>query len=116
VPHSDELEHPFVVNRGRCIQIKKCIWLQFSRICSREVTPLLSVVFRVVRVVHKFDFRLVTDETPNRWRPGWRQVSQWERRTCFWPGLYVLPWTLSRALRDSTKAGQSTAFSWVKTG
>ena len=70
VPHSDELEHPFVVNRGRCIQIKKCIWLQFSRICSREVTPLLSVVFRVVRVVHKFDFRLVTDETPNRWRPG----------------------------------------------
>jgi hypothetical protein len=56
------------MSSGQCIPIKNRVWLKFSRICSRGVTPLLSVVFRVVRVVHKFEFRLVTNETPNRWR------------------------------------------------
>jgi len=34
------------------------------------------VVFCVIRTVHKFDFRLVTNETPNKWRPSGKNVMQ----------------------------------------
>jgi len=34
-----------------------------------EIIQLFSVVFCVFRAVHKFDFRLVVNETPNKWRP-----------------------------------------------
>ena len=35
--------------------------------CECEVTQFY-VVFCVVRTVHKFDFRLVTNETTDKWR------------------------------------------------
>jgi hypothetical protein len=37
--------------------------------CACGVIQLFSVVFCVLRAVHKFDFRPVINETPNNWRP-----------------------------------------------
>jgi hypothetical protein len=48
-----------------------------------EVLQLFSVVLYVVRDVHKFDFRLFINETPNKWRPV-------ERRSCSDTGLMFL--------------------------
>jgi hypothetical protein len=37
--------------------------------CACEIIQLPSVLFSVARAVNKFDFRLVINETPNKWRP-----------------------------------------------
>jgi len=37
--------------------------------CGCETTELVYVVFCFVTAVHKFYFRLVTNETPNIWWP-----------------------------------------------
>jgi hypothetical protein len=47
--------------------------------------PLFSVVFCVVTVVHKFHFRLVINEIPNKWRPVATSCSN--RDSCFWQDL-----------------------------
>ena len=49
----------------------------------------MFVVFYVVRVVHKFDFRIVTNDTPyklDQWKEGraWIQTHVSER-TCLFP-------------------------------
>ena len=36
--------------------------------CECELVQLFSLVFCMGRAVHKFDFRIVTKETPNKWR------------------------------------------------
>jgi len=36
--------------------------------CECERLQLFPLVFCMGRAVHKFDFRLVTNETPNKWR------------------------------------------------
>ena len=44
--------------------------LNISRaLCVREVTEVFSVVSYVIRAVHRFEFRLVLHERPNKWRP-----------------------------------------------
>ena len=37
--------------------------------CACEIRQLFPVVLSLVRALHKFDFRFVTNETPNIWRP-----------------------------------------------
>jgi hypothetical protein len=37
---------------------------------ERQITELLSVVLYGIRSIFIFDFRLVTDETPNKWQPA----------------------------------------------
>jgi hypothetical protein len=36
--------------------------------CQCQIIELFPVLFYVVSAVHKFEFRLVTNETPNKWR------------------------------------------------
>jgi hypothetical protein len=36
--------------------------------CACGIIQLFCVVFCVVRAVHKFGFRLVVEENPNKWR------------------------------------------------
>jgi len=41
----------------------------------------------IVIPVHKFDFRLVINETLNKWRPMGSSCRT--RDSCFWQGLYI---------------------------
>jgi hypothetical protein len=43
----------------------------------------------VVRAVHTLDFRLVTNETSNKWRPVERSCN--DRDSCFLQDLYIFP-------------------------
>jgi hypothetical protein len=43
--------------------------------CACEIIQLFSVVFCVVRDVHKFDFRLVINETTDKCQPVERSCS-----------------------------------------
>jgi hypothetical protein len=73
--------------------------------CACEVLQLFSAVFYVVRAVHKFEFRLVINETPSKWRPvEIRSCS--DRDLCFWRDVYIFSGPSSRILRDSTHAVQ----------
>jgi hypothetical protein len=54
---------------GPMYSSKKYIRLNCGRILCVEIIQLYSVVFYVVRAVHKFYFRLVINETPEKWRP-----------------------------------------------
>jgi hypothetical protein len=47
-------------------------------------------MFYVVRAVHKFDFKLVINETPNKWWPAERRSCS-DRDSCFWQDLYITP-------------------------
>jgi hypothetical protein len=70
---------------------------------------IFSAVFCVVRAVHKFDFRLVTKETPNKWRKMQKRPCS-DTDSCFWQDLYIFPRPSSGVLRDSTHAVQVNAF------
>jgi hypothetical protein len=50
-----------------------------------EVIQLFSVVFYVVTAVYKFDFRLVINGEPNKWRPVAARSSS-DRDSCFLAG------------------------------
>ena len=52
--------------------------------CVYEIIQLLSVVFCIIRVVCKFDFKLVVKDTPNKW-----QLVEFD--SCFWQHLCVFP-------------------------
>jgi hypothetical protein len=58
--------------------------------CACAIIQFFSVVFRVVRAMHKFDSRLVINETPNKWRPVERRSCN-NRDSCFWQAVYVFP-------------------------
>jgi hypothetical protein len=61
-----------------------------SRFVRVEVIQLFSVAFCVVRAVHKIGFRLVVNETLNKWRPVERRSGR-DRESCLWQDLYVSP-------------------------
>ena len=48
----------------------------------REIMQLFSVVLRVVRAVHKSDFRVAINKTPKKLRPVERMPSS-DRESCF---------------------------------
>jgi hypothetical protein len=49
------------------ISVKNTLGWSAVVFCGCELIHSLYVVFCVVRNVHKFDFRAVTNETPNKW-------------------------------------------------
>jgi len=44
--------------------------------CASEILQLFLLVICIIRVVHKFFFGLIINETPNKWRPVQRSL-QW---------------------------------------
>jgi len=77
-----------------------------EKLCFVRVRSyIFFVVLCVIRAVHKFDFKLVTNETPNKWRPVGK-MSCSARVLCFWQDLCVFPRPSSRMIRDSTHAVQ----------
>jgi len=76
---------PLFVNYSRCIPVKNILGRSSLVFCGCEITELVYVVFCVVRVVHKFDFRLAMNETPNIWRPVFvkQTGSCSDRGSCF---------------------------------
>jgi hypothetical protein len=65
-----ESRPPLAVTSKRYIPVKRTSGQTAVVFCAREIVPLFSVVFCVFRAVHKSDFRLVVNETPNKWRPA----------------------------------------------
>jgi hypothetical protein len=120
------LAEEFAVDRDSCLRRGKqtilCLWpvtdvfqLNWSAVvfCACEAVQLFSVLFCVVRVVHKLDFGLVINETPNKWRPVERRSCS-DRDSCLWYDLYVCQRPSSRGLRDSTDAVQVNSILWSK--
>jgi len=67
-------------------------------------------MFYVVRAVLQFDFRIVINETPNKWWPAhksWRYTDPY-----FWQDLYVF-YRLRKCYGTLPTLCRSTAFSWV---
>lgn len=50
--------------------------------CACEIIHLFSVVLYLVRAVLEFDFRLVIEDKPNKWRPV-ESRSCSDRDSCF---------------------------------
>jgi len=65
--------------------------------CAYKV-QFFYVVLCVIRAVHKSDLRLVTNETPNKWRPVERTPCS-DTDSCFWQDLYVTQRLSSRVLK-----------------
>jgi len=75
---SDQVAHrvqrvsaEYAVDHGSCLHWGKpillfCDQLMYSSFFTCEIMQLISVVVCVVRAVHKIEFRLVIDETPNK--------------------------------------------------
>jgi hypothetical protein len=83
----------FAVELGSGLLTVPCLWLlnnvfQWPEVllcvcvCVCNIIQSFPVVFYVVRAMHKFDFGLVTNETPNKLRPVKRRSSR-DRNTCF---------------------------------
>ena len=70
--------------------------------CACEIIHFLNGVFYVVRFVHKFGFRLLTEN----------RTACSERRSCFWHGV-CLALTVTAILRTPGTLWRSTACSWV---
>lgn len=68
--------------------------------CACELIQPFSAVFCMFKVVHKFGFRLVTNEIPNKRQPVKRRSCS-DIDSCFWQHLYVLPRPSSRVLRTT---------------
>jgi hypothetical protein len=68
-------DSPLFVTSNRCTPAKHTLGSSLVAFCASEITQLFSVIFYVVRAVHKFEFRFVTNRIPNKWR-------RVERRLC----------------------------------
>jgi len=53
------------VTSHRRISVKNTLGSSVIVLCEREVIELFSVEFYVFSAAHKFQFRFVTNETPN---------------------------------------------------
>jgi len=60
---------PRFVTSKRCIPVKYTLGRNAVVFDACKIIHLFSAVFCVFRAVHKFDFRLVINATPNKWRP-----------------------------------------------
>jgi hypothetical protein len=70
------------VTSNRCIPVKNTLGCSAVMFGVCEIIQLLSVVFCVIWAVHKFDFRFVVNETPNKCRPV--EISSFgDRDACF---------------------------------
>jgi len=103
---AEESDPPLFATSNRCVPVKNT--LSWSAVfCARTAIQLFYVVFCVVTAVHKFAFRLVTNYTPNKWRPVESRavIDSYIRQD-----LYIFPRSSSWALRDSTHAARR---SWL---
>ena len=57
------------VTSNRHIPVKNTLDLSTVVFCGCDIIHLYSVLFCVVRAVHKFDFGLIMKKTPKKWRP-----------------------------------------------
>jgi hypothetical protein len=78
--------------------------------CACEIIPLFSVVFCVFRSVHKFDFRLVVNETPNKW---WPVEGHAVMMLVFLTRSICFPLIVVASVRGLSAVCRSTTFSWV---
>jgi len=56
--------------------------LKCSPIFTCDITQVFPVVVCVVRAVHKFELRLVVNQTPDKWQPMERMPCS-DRDLCF---------------------------------
>lgn len=59
--------HPLLATINQCVPVKNTLGGSAIELCACEIIQIFSVVSCVVRVLHKFDYILVTKETPNKW-------------------------------------------------
>ena len=112
----------FVLGNANCPLLEtsnQCIWVK-NTLGWRAVTfnvcwiiQLFCVAFCVVRAVHKFDFWLVSDETPYKLWPGERR-SCVNRDSCFWQDLYVFSQLFLLLLSNVPMLCRLAALSCVK--
>ena len=102
-------DRPSLVNSDWCITVKNTSGPRTVMFCACNIIHIFTSVFHVVRAVHTFDFRLVINETTNKWWPV-------DRKPCChsdsysWQDLYVFPRPSVQVLRDCTHAVQVKCF------
>lgn len=96
-----ETNWPLLVTGNQFIPVKKktLSWTA-ATFCARKKIQIYSVMFCVIRTVHKLDFKVIINETPNKWKPV-------ESRSCsdilVFDRIYMFSfWPSSWVLRDST--------------
>jgi hypothetical protein len=62
------VSRPSFTTNNRSIPVKDTLGSSAAVFHMRQIRRLITVVFCVVRVVHKLDFGLVRNETCNKWR------------------------------------------------
>jgi hypothetical protein len=100
----------------RCIPVKNTLDWSAVAFCVCEITQLFSVVFWVVRAVHTFDFRIVMNESPNKWRPifVYRTTSCNDTDSRLRQDLCFTPINLA-SVKGLPRLCRSNALSWVRT-
>jgi len=63
-----------------------------------KLKKLLPAMYCVVRAVHEFDFRLVTNESYNKWRPSGRRSCSDEIHVLDW--IYILLMTVFAGVKE----------------
>ena len=93
-------DRPLFVSGNWYILVINTLGWSAGVLCAYNI-KLFYVVLCVTRAVHKSDLRLVTNETPNKWRPVER-TSCSDIDSCFWQDLYVTLRLSSRVLWGCT--------------
>jgi hypothetical protein len=104
-----------LVASNRCIPVKNTLDWRADAYCACKITRLFSVLFCELIAVHKFDFRLVIKETPNKRRPE-EKGSCSDKESCFLHNLYVVPGSWRDCRGTLQMLCRSAALSWVKDG
>jgi len=65
----EKADLPLFVTINRCILVKNTLGRSAVVQCACKLIHVFSVVLCVVTAVHKFEFGIVTNETPNKRRP-----------------------------------------------
>jgi hypothetical protein len=103
----------FFVTNNRWIPVKNTLGWSAVVFFDYEILQLFCVSLWVLGAAHKFNFRRVTNEIPNKWRiierRPWCDTSSY-----FWHDLYIFSRPSSRVLRALPKPCRSTAYSWVR--
>ena len=99
----------------RCIPIKHtfglCPVFMFVFYISGNTVIFFSVLCGY-SCVYIFDFRLILNETPDKWWPVERR-SRSDRNSCFVQGMCFFPSTAVAIVKELLTLRRSTAFSWV---
>ena len=61
-------DNPLLVTSHQYVIAKITFGWSAVASCACTIMQVFSVAFYLIRTVHKFDFRLVMNDTPNKWR------------------------------------------------